>query len=332
MKKLSVSFTTKKIKQKIDRNDIVLNHPIQRKAEQWTHEQRSLLIHSLLNDYPIPPLYAIKDEEEGNRYSILDGKQRLTSIRSYINNEWALSKEAPEAIIDGEEYDIAGLKFSELHENVKQELEDANLLMYIFEDCSEEEIEEIFYRLNNGTALTKDQKTRAKLGTDLVKFIDEILSSEFIKEKSCFTKYQLKKAEDQTCVLQTLMLLTDYKFKRFGNNDVLNFVQEYKNNYNKTDLDLCKKLFEEMDKAFDEQNKLIKKINIPMFIMTLKKSNEMNIPFNKYKEWINNFVSTYDTKGEYASTCIQRTTDKEVVKKRLNLIYDSFTNYIKEGE
>lgn len=328
MKKLSVSFTTKKIKQKIDRNDIVLNHPIQRKAEQWTHEQRSLLIHSLLNDYPIPPLYAIKDEEEGNRYSILDGKQRLTSIRSYINNEWALNKETPEATIDGEEYDIAGLKFSELHENVRQELEDSNLLMYIFEDCSEEEIEEIFYRLNNGTALTKDQKTRAKLGIELVNFIDEILSSEFIKEKACFTKYQLKKAEDQTCVLQTLMLLTDYKFRTLGNDDILKFVESYKINYNKTELDLCKNLFDKLNKAFKEKHKLIKKINIPMFIMALKTSEDLGIEFEKYIEWVNYFINNYDTSSEYARYCSKNTTNKEKVNKRLTLMCDSLINYV----
>jgi uncharacterized protein with ParB-like and HNH nuclease domain len=193
VKKLSVSYTVKKIKQKIDRNDIVFNHPIQRKAGQWTEEQRSLLIHSILLDYPIPPLYAVKDEEENNKYSILDGKQRLTTIRSYMNDEWSLSKDTPEVIIEGVEYEIAGLKFSELHEDVQQELEDSSLLMYIFEDCSDEEIEEIFYRLNNGTALTKDQKTRAKLGNELVKFIDEILATDFIKKKACFTNSQLKR-------------------------------------------------------------------------------------------------------------------------------------------
>lgn len=41
------------------------------------------------------------------------------------------------------------------------------------------------YRLNNGTALTKDQKTRVLLGDELSAFIDKVEASEFFSEKSC---------------------------------------------------------------------------------------------------------------------------------------------------
>lgn len=206
MNKLSVSWTIKKIVQNIDKGKILFNHLMQRKSNQWSEEQKSLLIHSLVSDYPIPPLYAIQDDTDSSKYSVLDGKQRLINISEYIKNNWSLTEDTPNVLIDGKEYKIAGQFYKELNENVKDELKDASLLMYIFEDCSEDEIEEIFYRLNNGTALTKDQKTRAKLGSNLIKFIDQILELDFFKKKAYFTKYQLRKAEDQTCVLQTLML------------------------------------------------------------------------------------------------------------------------------
>lgn len=170
MKKFSVPKTVKKLVKSIKEDKIIFNHPMQRKEEQWTDEQKDLLIHSLLSDYPIPPIYAIDAIEEGSDYSILDGKQRLTVLASYIKDEWSLGDNVPEVNIDGIEYNIGGLKFSELPGDVRQELEDANLLMYIFKDCMDDEIEEIFYRLNNGTALTKDQKTRVRLGKDLIVF------------------------------------------------------------------------------------------------------------------------------------------------------------------
>lgn len=328
MKKLSVSWTVKKIVQNINKDNILFNHPIQRKSGQWTDEQKSLLIHTLLSDYPVPPLYAIQDEKEGNKYSVLDGKQRLTVIQSFMNDEWTLLDDTPEVIINDITYEISGLKFSQLEEDIKEELQDASLLMYIFEDCTDEEIEEIFYRLNNGTALTKDQKTRAKLGNDLAQFVDEVLELDFFKKKACFTNCQLKRAEDQTCVLQTLMLMTGYKFKLFGNDDILKFVESYRYEYKQSDLESCKNLFIKINDAFKEKHKLIKKINIPMFIMALKTAEEMEISFDKFTEWINNFVNTYDTKSEYASYCSGNTTNKEKVNKRLELMYDSLLNYI----
>jgi DNA-binding ferritin-like protein (Dps family) len=188
---MNVSKTVKKLVQDIDKNNILFNHPIQRKSEQWTIEQKSLLIHSLISDYPVPPLYSVRDEEE-NKYSILDGKQRLTIISDFFHGQWKLIKDMPTVWVENVEYDISGLTFKELNEEVKEELEDASLLMYIFNDCSDEEIEEIFYRLNNGTALTQDQKTRAKLGEDLLTFVDEILKTNFFKTKAYFSSYQLK--------------------------------------------------------------------------------------------------------------------------------------------
>jgi len=327
MKKLNISWTAKKIVQNINKGNILFNHPIQRKSEQWSLEQKSLLIHSILAGYPIPPFFAVKDEEDDTKYSVLDGKQRLTTIDAYVKDGFKLS-DVPKVKIDNDSYELSGLTFSELPQELKDELHDVNLVMYIFEDCTEEEIEEIFYRLNNGTALTRDQKTRAKLGNDLAIFIDEILDLDFFKKKACFTKSQLRRAEDQTCILQTLMLITDYKFSNFGGDVVADFVEHFRISHTEDQLNLCKELFAKLNDAFDKKHKLIKKINIPMYAMTLKESQEIDITFEDFKLWINNFVDIYDTSSEYASYCNKNTTNKDKVNKRLNLMLDSLMEYV----
>lgn len=330
MEKTSVNFTIKKIMQKVKKENIKFNcNGVQRKEDQWSPDKKSLLIHSLLGDYPIPPIYTYTDDE-GN-YQVLDGKQRLTIIYSYINNEFSLS-DIPEVIIDGEEYEISGLRFSELQEELQDEIYGASLIMYIFTDCSEDEIEEIFFRLNNGESLTRGQQTRAKLGGELISFVDSIISSNFFKEKTNFTKLQLKKSEDETCILQTLMLLKKYPYKKFGADDILKFVESYRDNCNKSELEEYKKLFIKLNEAFEKKNKLLKKIHIPMFIMVLKTSEEMDIPFNKFKEWINNFVNIYDTKSKYGKLCCGNTTNKEKIFRRLELINDSLINYVAQEE
>lgn len=328
MKKTSIPFTIKKIMQKIEKENIKFNYCVQRKEDQWSLDKKSLLIHSILGDYPIPPIYTFDDD---GAYQVLDGKQRCTTIKSFINNEFALT-DVPEVIMDGEEYEISGLKFSELHEDLQDEINGSSLLMYIFTDCSEDEVSEIFYRLNNGESLTQGQQTRARLGSELISFVDDTLKLPLFKEKADFTKLQLKKSEDETCVLQTLMLLTDYKYKKFGAADILTFVESYRNKCNESELEKYKNLFVKLDEAFVEKHKLLKKIHIPMFVMALKTSEDMEIPFDKFKEWINHFISNYDAKSEYGQLCSGNTTNKEKVLKKLELINNSLIDYAIQEE
>lgn len=331
MKKLSISWSIKKIMQNINKGNIIFNHPIQRKTGQWTKEQKSLLIHSMLSDYPIPPLYAIKDKMKDNKYSILDGKQRLTIIKDFMEDKFNLLN-VPPVIIDDIEFDINGLKFSGLQEELKDELKDVNLLIYIFEDCSEYEIEEIFFRLNNGTALTKDQKTKAKLGAELAMYIDDILNYDLFINKASFSAYQIKRAEDQGCILQTLMLLNEYTTSKYGSNEILKFAVYFRYNHTQSQLDRCKDLFSKLGNAFDKKHKLIKKVNIPMFIMSLKFSEDMEIPFEEFKDWINSFVNKYDTNSEYAYYCGNHTTNKDSVNKRIDLICEDLLEYISKNK
>ena len=51
--------------------------------------------------YPINPTYAIVEED--GTLSVIDGVQRLSTIRDYIENIFALSKDINGIIINGEE-------------------------------------------------------------------------------------------------------------------------------------------------------------------------------------------------------------------------------------
>lgn len=82
-------------------------------------KMKSLLIHSLLSGFPVNPIYVV--EENGITYT-LDGSQRTSTCISYLENEFALSKDTPTIIINSaengekisKEYEIAGKKFKSL--------------------------------------------------------------------------------------------------------------------------------------------------------------------------------------------------------------------------
>mgnify|MGYP000796076836 FL=1 len=95
--------------------------PIQRAEGQWNVLQKSLLVHSILADFPIPPLYLIKYKEEDNSvmYQALDGKQRCTSLFEFIAGHYKLHSSTPEVIIDGKTIELADKEYKDLSDDVK---------------------------------------------------------------------------------------------------------------------------------------------------------------------------------------------------------------------
>ena len=57
---------------------------------EWTIKEKNNFIESLLLNIPIPIFYAYSNEDE--RLSIIDGKQRLSTIRDFCNNQFRLSQ------------------------------------------------------------------------------------------------------------------------------------------------------------------------------------------------------------------------------------------------
>lgn len=85
-------------------DQIKINPEFQRR-DRWDEERQSRLIESLLMNVPIPPIFL--GEDEYGYYVVLDGRQRLTAIQSFLNNTLTLCK------LDVWE-DLNGLRFNDL--------------------------------------------------------------------------------------------------------------------------------------------------------------------------------------------------------------------------
>ncbi|WP_202946740.1 DUF262 domain-containing protein [Bacillus methanolicus] len=87
----------------------------QRRSDAWSIDKQAFLIDSIMKNYPIPPifLHAKVDSETGKTvYDVIDGKQRLTSIIKFINDEIELPENFGDDEFGSEE--LNGLKFSEI--------------------------------------------------------------------------------------------------------------------------------------------------------------------------------------------------------------------------
>ena len=96
MQTIEREYTIKTINEGIENGNIVFNHPMQRKPGQWNDEQQSLLIHSILANFAVPQTYALQMfDGDYDSFSVLDGKQRLTTIYEYMKDGFKLSEDTP---------------------------------------------------------------------------------------------------------------------------------------------------------------------------------------------------------------------------------------------
>ena len=101
------------------------------------------MIDSILRDYDIPKKYLNKIDKD--HYDVVDGQQRIRTVWSFYNDEFALLKDSD--AVDGIEVD--GKKYSELDPSISDIIDTYNMDFIILEDKSEDEIREMFLRLQN---------------------------------------------------------------------------------------------------------------------------------------------------------------------------------------
>lgn len=88
--------------------------PSYQRRSVWSTEKKSFFIDSVLKNLPIPPIFLrVKLNEDTGRttYEVVDGKQRLTAILEFINNDFPCSSEQDDHIADEA---LAGKYFGDL--------------------------------------------------------------------------------------------------------------------------------------------------------------------------------------------------------------------------
>ena len=133
----------------VTNESLVFDNAIQR-SFVWDNKRSSLLIDSILQKYPIPPFYTIKDGRtvktaKGNIsvFDALDGKQRCTTISMFKNNEIVLTGLQTITLEDDSDFNLNGQTYETLPDELKDEFDSYSLTVYFFTDITYEEIVEI---------------------------------------------------------------------------------------------------------------------------------------------------------------------------------------------
>lgn len=126
----------------------------------WSLAQKQLLVDSILREYDVPKMYWRKLSSNPDKFDVVDGQQRLRAIWSFVDGDFSLPKNAEP--IDG--MSTSGCSYDALPDDLRIRFDTYTLDVVVLEDTDEDEVREMFLRLQNGTSLKAQEKRNAMPG------------------------------------------------------------------------------------------------------------------------------------------------------------------------
>lgn len=286
MKKEIKNVTINAYVKDVENGKLSLDVSVQRGDDKWTTAQRSKLVEAVLKDYPIPPICIATFE---GKKIVYDGLQRTTALRKFCNDVFAL--ESVDAV-------WCGKNFSELDEEDKKKFLEYELTFMDAGEVSAEELTELFLNLNNGTALTKTQKTRGHLGHTVAEWAKKMCSQPLFTKLAKLTEAQLKADAPLECLLQGILLIHGclgnsdgerFEWKNISRDEVQKYSAEVLAKASASELEEYAQVIEYLNTADVTNN--YEKTFIPSLIVLGKYamlSGVSNEEFNHYVEHLRN--------------------------------------------
>jgi len=172
----------------ISNKQLVLRPEYQREEDVWPLMKKSRLIESLLMGVVIPNIYVANTEEDSE---VMDGLQRLSTIRQFTQGEFAISGKSPIA--------EKGKKFSELPKALQNRIMKAPLIVIEVgsnqHPITNELKFETFVRLQGGSPLNAIEIIHASFQGPLMKAAKKLASDERFENFFAPKKKRMKNLE-----------------------------------------------------------------------------------------------------------------------------------------
>lgn len=238
---------------RIENGDLDLQPEFQR-GEIWTIAKQQKLIDTILRGWKIPPIHVVVGINELDE--VLDGQQRLASIRNFMQNKFALDgKLAPHDSIIAS---LDGMFYSQLDLSIQRNFKKYTIIFVRLSEYIAAEPAELFYRLNQPTSLTSAEQRNAFIGStrnqikDLVKLFEDMgatkeligfsnlrLSYDEVISKFCYTieqdtlrkkvtgpaisdKYRIDAPFSRACIDQAKRVIEEFMFSLTNANEPVN--------------------------------------------------------------------------------------------------------------
>ncbi len=226
------------LKQVNDLSELEMKPPFQRNPV-WTHPQKSYLIDSVLNGYPIPEIYMQEfvDEAGKQKHIVVDGQQRIRTCLEFVEGQFALREE--------ESPSWANMKFDDLSPDDKKKVFAYTFIERILPEMPDEQIRGIFQRLNkNVVALNTQELRQATYWGPFIRTMQEISDYKYWSISGIFTPLNIRRMMDVEYISElSVALLHGHQNKK----------------------ETLDKYYQEYEEEFESKDELISKFQVVLF-------------------------------------------------------------------
>ena len=307
------------------RDNIQIDPPYQRMSDIWTLDKRQLLIDSIINGFDIPKLYFHEFiplqlvNGKTFQYSIIDGKQRLQAIWSFIENDFPLPDDFE--YLDDEKVKMGGMTYSDIAKKyplIKIRFDSKTLPIVAVQTEDIELIEEMFSRLNEAVPLSAPEKRNA-FGGPLPKIIRDLARARFFTEKLPFTNRRYRHYD-----IATKFLYFEYENKFVDTKKIHldAFVKNFKKKKEDDALtlhDSSIKVLKKMSKIFSNKDPLLSSVGTVVLYYFIFKNHSS-------EKWFGDIDRSIFAKFETIRSQNRKIAEQEIEAADYNLLeYDRLT-------
>lgn len=329
----------------VEKNRIDVSPPYQRESGVWSVAKQQLFIDSLVNRYDIPKLYFndLRQKKGEHQFAVIDGKQRLHALWSFIAGDFALSEEF---VRFEEASDISakpGDRYTKWSDEDRERFKSRGLDVVYVHDADAEDIEELFARLNNGEALNAAEKRNA-MGGYAAELIRNLAGHKFFAKKLPFKNKRFNHYEIAAKFLRIEESLHDGggAFVDLKKRHLDALVSKNKKQTPRVDAieASAKEQLNAMARVFDDEDRLLAKQSYPqlyyLFLRTLFQKYGHASLMSKAKKFLNDFelgrLQNYEKPEderdpvlvEYSRRMQQGTNDASSMEERNKVLLRTF--------
>lgn len=172
----------------VEKNVIDDSPTYQRESGIWSTEKQQLFVDSLFNRYDIPKIYLHDLRGKGSRFkfAVIDGKQRLHTLWQFLDSKLPLADDFELYEPEGRPAPKPGSTFKQMSPDWQEIFKTKMIDVVLVQNAEEDDIEDLFSRLNNGEPLNAAEKRNA-MGGDMTKLIRDVSELPFFKSNLDFS-------------------------------------------------------------------------------------------------------------------------------------------------
>jgi len=185
---------------------IDLNTEFQRSKDLWSQIQMSRLIESILIRFPLPAFYF--DTTTKNKWQIIDGLQRLSTLRKFIIEKKEPLKLKGLEFLDKDKFE--DITFDKLPEPMQRTIRNTQVILILIRPGTPKEVKyRIFERVNTGGLKLNKQEIRHAINQGIPSnYVKDLAES---KEFKKLTRINNRRMEDRELCLRFIA----FKLKKY---------------------------------------------------------------------------------------------------------------------